>query len=138
MFDLIRKDVKETIDTEADVYKGEAFMSAAVYISGLLDLELKDHLKRDKYISFSTFIKAQGFYVEKDGSAEDDPNYRNASPPALTACVNKLAGGDIITADSALNPSVKLPLPFHVIERARISLMCFPGLKDMKYVSRRL
>ncbi len=65
MFDLIRKDVKETIDAEADVYKGEAFMSVAVYISGLLDLELKDHLKGDRYISFSTFIKAKGFYVEK-------------------------------------------------------------------------
>ena len=57
MFDLVRKDVKETIDTEADVYKGEVFMSAAVYISGLLDLELKDHLKRDRY----------------ERSAEDDP-----------------------------------------------------------------
>ena len=34
MFDLIRKDVKETIGN---------------YISGLLDLELKGHLKRDKY-----------------------------------------------------------------------------------------
>ncbi len=63
MFDLVRKDVKETIDTEADVYKGEVFMSAAVYISGLLDLELKDHLKRDRY----------------ERSAEDDPNYRNGS-----------------------------------------------------------
>ena len=42
MFDLIRKDVKETIGN---------------YISGLLDLELKDHLKRDRY----------------ERSAEDDP-----------------------------------------------------------------
>jgi putative transposase len=48
MFDLIRKDVKETIGN---------------YISGLLDLELKDHLKRDKY----------------ERSAESDPNYRNGS-----------------------------------------------------------
>ena len=48
MFDLIRKDVKETIGN---------------YISGLLDLELKDHLKRDRY----------------ERSAEDDPDYRNGS-----------------------------------------------------------
>ena len=80
MFELIRTDVKEMVGN---------------YISELLDIELKDHLKRDKYISFSTFIKAKGFYVEKDGSADIDPNYRNASPPVLTACVNNHAGGDI-------------------------------------------
>ena len=48
MFDLIRKDVKETVGN---------------YISSLLDLELKDHLKRDKY----------------ERSAGIDPNYRNGS-----------------------------------------------------------
>ncbi len=49
------------------------------YVSELLDIELKDHLKRDRYAR----------------SEETDPNYRNASPPALTACVNNRAGGDI-------------------------------------------
>ena len=48
MFDLIRKDVKETVGS---------------YISSLLDLELKDHLKRYKY----------------ERSADIDPNYRNGS-----------------------------------------------------------
>ena len=65
MFELIRTDVKEMVGN---------------YISELLDIELKDHLKRDKY----------------ERSDETDPDYRNGSPPALTACANKLAGGDIL------------------------------------------
>ena len=48
MFDLIRKDVKETVGN---------------YISSLLDLELKAHLKRGRY----------------ERSTESDPNYRNGS-----------------------------------------------------------
>ena len=48
MFELIRTDVKEMVGN---------------YISELLDIELKDHLKRNKY----------------ERSAEDDPNYRNGS-----------------------------------------------------------
>ena len=64
MFELIRTDVKEMVGS---------------YISELLDIELKDHLKRNRY----------------ERSDETDPNYRNASPPALTTCVNNRAGGDI-------------------------------------------
>ena len=64
MFELIRTDVKEMVGN---------------YISELLYIELKDHLKRNRY----------------ERSAETDPNYRNASPPALTTCVNNRAGGDI-------------------------------------------
>ena len=48
MFDLIRTDVKEMVGN---------------YISELLDIELKDHLKRDKY----------------ERSDETDPDYRNGS-----------------------------------------------------------
>ena len=48
MFELIRTDVKEMVGN---------------YISELLDIELKDHLKRDKY----------------ERSDETDPNYRNGS-----------------------------------------------------------
>ena len=48
MFELIRTDVKEMVGN---------------YISELLDIELKDHLKRDKY----------------ERSVETDPNYRNGS-----------------------------------------------------------
>lgn len=48
MFDLIRKDVKETVEN---------------YISSLLDLELKDHLKRGRY----------------ERAVDTDPNYRNGS-----------------------------------------------------------
>ena len=48
MFELIRTDVKEMVGN---------------YISELLDIELKDHLKRDRY----------------ERSADIDPNYRNGS-----------------------------------------------------------
>ena len=48
MFELIRTDVKEMVGS---------------YISELLDIELKDHLKRNRY----------------ERSAETDPNYRNGS-----------------------------------------------------------
>ena len=48
MFELIRTDVKEMVGN---------------YISKLLDIELKDHLKRNRY----------------ERSLETDPNYRNGS-----------------------------------------------------------
>ena len=48
MFELIRTDVREMVGN---------------YISELLDIELKDHLKRNRY----------------ERSAETDPNYRNGS-----------------------------------------------------------
>ncbi len=48
MFELIRTNIKEQVGN---------------YISELLDIELKDHLKRDRY----------------ERSDEDDPNYRNGS-----------------------------------------------------------
>ena len=48
MFELIRTDVKEMVGN---------------YISKLLDVELKDHLKRNRY----------------ERSLETDPNYRNGS-----------------------------------------------------------
>ena len=54
------------------------------YLSKLMDIELTDHLGRKPY------------QREKEtGSAQTPKNYRNASPPALTACVNNHAGRDI-------------------------------------------
>ena len=51
------------------------------YLSKLMDTELTDHLGRKPY--------------QRNTEAEKPKNYRNASPPALTACVNNRAGGDI-------------------------------------------
>ena len=54
------------------------------YLSKLMDMELTDHLGRKPY------------QREKEtGSAQTPKNYRNASPPALTACVNNHTGRDI-------------------------------------------